>query len=56
MVFSVWSTWQELLVGALSEERERGEAAIERAVERTTELVQQGMADLKKVSLSATLP
>ena len=35
---------------ALSEERERGEAAIERAVQRTTDIVQQGMTDLKKVS------
>jgi hypothetical protein len=39
---------KELLMGAVSEERERGEAAIERAVQRTTEIVQQGMNDLKK--------
>lgn len=32
-------------------ERERGEAATERAVQRTTEIVQQGMTDLKKVEL-----
>ena len=44
------SLWQELLNEALSEERERGEAAIERAVQRTTEIVQQGMTDLKKVN------
>ena len=36
-------------MGALYEERERAEAAIERAVQRTTDIVQQGMADLKKV-------
>ena len=34
---------------ALSEERERAEAAMERAVQRTTDIVQQGMNDLKKV-------
>lgn len=44
------SLCQELLNEALSEERERGEAAIERAVQRTTEIVQQGMTDLKKVN------
>ena len=38
-------------MGAVSEERERGEAAIERAVQRTTEMVQQGMNDLKKVNI-----
>ena len=38
-------------MGAVSEERERGEAAIERAVQRTTEIVQQGMNDLKKVNI-----
>lgn len=47
------SLWQELLNEALSEERERGEAAIERAVQRTTEIVQQGMTDLKKVNFKS---
>ena len=36
-------------MSALSEERERSEASIERAVQRTTDIVQQGMTDLKKV-------
>ena len=33
----------------MAEERERGEAAIARAVERTTEIVKHGMTELKKV-------
>ena len=46
---SIFRPCQELLSEAFQEERERSEAAVKRAAERTQELVQGRMEDLNRV-------